>query len=192
MAASAHGSRGDGSAAEADPAERDADFEARWNVGGFTYLGGYSDFLLNAASNETAAEFVRHKIAATVHDPETAALLMPSHVIGCKRLCFDSGYYETFNRPNVSLVDVSRQPIEEITPTGVRVGGVDYEVDAIVYATGFDAMTGSLLKINACGPRSRCRRRGKPGRARTWAWQCTVCRTCSPSAAPAARRCSPT
>ncbi len=144
--------RGDGSAAEADPAERDADFEARWNVGGFTYLGGYSDFLLNAASNETAAEFVRHKIAATVHDPETAALLMPSHVIGCKRLCFDSGYYETFNRPNVSLVDVSRQPIEEITPTGVRVGGVDYEVDAIVYATGFDAMTGSLLKINARGP----------------------------------------
>ena len=66
--------RGDGVAAEADPAERDADFEARWNVGGFTYLGGYSDFLLNAASNETAAEFVRHKIAATVHDPETAAL----------------------------------------------------------------------------------------------------------------------
>lgn len=124
----------------------------RWNVGGFTYLGGYSDFLLNAASNETAAEFVRHKIAATVHDPETAALLMPSHVIGCKRLCFDSGYYETFNRPNVSLVDVSRQPIEEITPTGVRVGGVDYEVDAIVYATGFGAMTGSLLKINARGP----------------------------------------
>ena len=114
-------------------------------------MGGYNDLILNSASNETAAEFVREKIAETVLDPATAALLTPTHVIGCKRLCFDTGYYETFNRPNVSLVDVSQAPIE-ITPTGVRTGGVDHAVEVIVYATGFDAMTGSLLKINARGP----------------------------------------
>ena len=144
--------RGEGLAKEADPAEREQEYERRWAVGGFTYLGGYTDLLLDAESNETAAEFVRHKIAATVHDPEVAALLTPTHVIGCKRLCFDTGYYETFNRPNVSLVDVSREPIAEITPSGVRVGDTTYEVDMIVYATGFDAMTGSLLKIDARGP----------------------------------------
>jgi cyclohexanone monooxygenase len=144
--------RGEGLAKEAAPQERDAEYEARWNIGGFTYLGGYTDLLLDEASNETAADFVRRKIAATVHDPAVAALLSPTHVIGCKRLCFDTGYYETFNRENVSLVDVSREPIAAITPAGVRVGDTTYEVDVIVYATGFDAMTGSLLKIAAKGP----------------------------------------
>ncbi|MEQ1700307.1 MAG: NAD(P)/FAD-dependent oxidoreductase [Ilumatobacteraceae bacterium] len=144
--------RGEISALEVDDETRTAEYAKRWDIGGFTYLGGFNDLLLSAESNETAAEFVRGKIAETVHDPATAALLTPTHVIGCKRLCVDSGYYETFNRPNVTLVDVSQSPIEQITPTGVRVGGNDYEVDAIVYATGFDAMTGSLLKINARGP----------------------------------------
>jgi cation diffusion facilitator CzcD-associated flavoprotein CzcO len=143
--------RGEIGALEVDDATRHAEYAKRWDIGGFTFLGGYNDLILNPASNETAAEFVREKIAETVHDPTTAALLMPTHVIGCKRLCFDTGYYETFNRPNVSLVDVSQAPIE-ITPTGVRSGGVDHAVDVIVYATGFDAMTGSLLKINARGP----------------------------------------
>jgi cyclohexanone monooxygenase len=144
--------RGEGLAKEADPAEREQEYESRWNVGGFTYLGGYSDLLLDQASNETAAEFVRRKIAATVHDPAVAALLSPTHVVGCKRLCIDTGYYETFNRPNVALVDVSSEPIAEITPSGVRVGETTFDVDVIVYATGFDAMTGSLLKIGARGP----------------------------------------
>jgi cation diffusion facilitator CzcD-associated flavoprotein CzcO len=148
----ARSSRGDISALEVADEERAAEYARRWDVGGFTFLGGFNDLLLNPDSNETAAQFVREKIAETVHDPAVAALLTPTHVIGCKRLCIDTGYYETFNRANVSLVDVSEQPIEQITPTGVRVGGIDYDVDAIVYATGFDAMTGSLLKINARGP----------------------------------------
>ncbi len=147
----ARNSRGEIGALEVDDTTRRAEYAKRWDIGGFTFLGGYNDLILNPASNETAAEFVRERIAETVHDPATAALLTPTHVIGCKRLCFDTGYYETFNRPNVSLVDVSQAPIE-ITPTGVRSGGVDHAVDVIVYATGFDAMTGSLLKINARGP----------------------------------------
>ena len=144
--------RGELGALEVDDDTRAAEFAKRWEVGGLTFLGSYNDIILSAEANEATAAFVRDKIAETVHDPATAALLTPHHVIGCKRLCVDSGYYETFNRPNVSLVDVSRQPIEEITPTGVRVAGIDHEVDAIVYATGFDAMTGSLLKIDARGP----------------------------------------
>ena len=148
----ARSARGELGAFEVTPEVRAAEYQQRWEVGGLSFLGGYIDIILSPDSNETAAEFVRSKIAETVTDPATAALLTPSHVIGCKRLCVDTGYYETFNRDNVALVDVSKQPIEEITATGVRVSGVNYEVDAIVYATGFDAMTGSLLKINARGP----------------------------------------
>jgi len=148
----ARSARGEIGAFEVTPEVRAAEYEQRWGVGGLGFLGGYTDIILSPEANETAAEFVRAKIAGTVTDPTTAALLTPTHVIGCKRLCVDTGYYETFNRHNVSLVDVSTQPIEEITATGLRVGGVDYPVDAIVYATGFDAMTGSLLKINARGP----------------------------------------
>ncbi|MCE9621214.1 MAG: NAD(P)/FAD-dependent oxidoreductase [Actinomycetia bacterium] len=144
--------RGETNASDASPAELEAEYERRWAAGGLSYLGGYADLLLNKDSNETAAEFIRRQIRATVNDPAVAELLTPTNVVGCKRLCVDTGYYATFNRPNVSLVDVSQQPIEEITPRGVRVAGVDYEVDCIVYATGFDAMTGSLLKINANGP----------------------------------------
>ena len=94
---------------------------------------------------------MREKIRATVRDPAVAKLLEPHQVIGCKRLCIDSGYYETFNRPNVRLVDVSQAPIEAITPRGVRTGGLEYELDAIVFATGFDAMTGSLFAIDIRG-----------------------------------------
>ena len=144
--------RADTNAVDTDPAEREAEYERRWAAGGLSYLGGYADLLLNKASNETAAEFIRRQIRATVKDPAVAELLTPTNVVGCKRLCVDTGYYATFNRPNVSLVDVSEQPIEQITPTGVRVAGTDYEVDCIVYATGFDAMTGSLLKVSVTGP----------------------------------------
>jgi cyclohexanone monooxygenase len=86
-----------------------------------------------------------------VKDPVVAELLSPKNTIGCKRLCIDIGYYETFNRPNVELVDVSDAPIEEITRQGVRASGREWEVDAIVFATGFDAMTGALLKIDIRG-----------------------------------------
>jgi cation diffusion facilitator CzcD-associated flavoprotein CzcO len=144
--------RGMGSALSIDRESRDADYEARWAVGGLAYMHGYNDLLTNQEANETAAEFLRGKIASMVDDPEVARALSPTHTIGCKRLCLDTDYFATFNRPNVSLVDLQTQPLEEITAQGIRAGGVEHELDCIVYATGFDAMTGSLLKLNLRGP----------------------------------------
>ena len=139
------------SALVADPAERAAQFEARWERGGLQFLGAYGDLLIETEANEMAAEFVRDKIRQTVTDPAVAELLTPRTVIGCKRLCVDTGYYETFNRPNVTLVDVSETPISELTPGGLRVGDTDYDFDCIVFATGFDAMTGALLAVDIRG-----------------------------------------
>jgi cyclohexanone monooxygenase len=114
-------------------------------------LGAFGDLLYNQAANDLAAEFVRGKIREIVHDPEIAEMLSPRNVIGCKRLCVDTGYWETYNRPNVTLIDVSGEPIEAITPAGIRAKDQEYAVDAIVFATGFDAMTGALLKIDIRG-----------------------------------------
>ncbi|MEY3559178.1 MAG: phenylacetone monooxygenase [Actinomycetota bacterium] len=143
--------RSEQSALEVSETERRQEFERRWEEGGFAFLSSYNDFLLNNDANETVAEFVREKIYSIIKDPETAKKLLPQQVIGCKRLCLDSGYYETFNRPNVSLVDVSTDPIERITENGLVAGGEDHTFDVLVYATGFDAMTGSLLKIDIRG-----------------------------------------
>jgi cation diffusion facilitator CzcD-associated flavoprotein CzcO len=131
--------------------ERLAEYEARWESGGLPFLGAYADLILDRTANETAADFVRAKIREIVKDPALAELLTPHTVLGCKRLCSDTRYYETFNRDNVTLVDVSASPIEELTPTGVRVAGIDYPFDAIVFATGFDAMTGAVLGIDIRG-----------------------------------------
>ena len=138
-------------AVETPPEEREREFERRWQRGGLSFLGAYRDLLLDADANQTAANFVRGKIRAAVNDPGIAELLSPKNTIGCKRLCIDIGYYETFNRPNVTLIDVSEQPIEEISPRGVKVAGKEHEADALVLATGFDAMTGALLKIDIRG-----------------------------------------
>lgn len=143
--------RGDSSALEATNAERRAEFERRWQKGGFGFLSSYNDFLLKHEANDTVAEFVREKIRAIVQDPVTAEALLPQQVIGCKRLCLDTNYYETFNSPNVSLVPVDTHPIERITSRGLVVNGVEHTFDVLVYATGFDAMTGSLLKIDIRG-----------------------------------------
>ena len=143
--------RNDRSALEAAAEERRREYEARWAYGGVAFLGAYKDLLFDREANETAAEYVRNKIRETVHDPRVAELLCPTEIIGCKRLCVDTGYYATFNRPNVTLVDVSRSPIEEITPHGVKVGDEEYELDALVFATGFDALTGALLRIDIRG-----------------------------------------
>lgn len=139
------------SALAASPEQREAAFEARWHVGGFALLGAFNDLLLNENSNALAAEFVRQKIRASVNDPEVARLLCPKQTIGCKRLGVDTGYYETFNRLNVKLVDVSVNPIDEITPSGLKTGGQDYAFDALVLATGFDAMTGTLMALDLRG-----------------------------------------
>jgi cyclohexanone monooxygenase len=132
--------------------ERRSKFEARWNRGGLTFMSVYNNLALDKAANDTAADFVRDKIAEIVKDPETAKLLQPNnHPIGSKRICIDTEYFGTFNRPNVTLVDIKSNPIEEILPNAVRTGATDYEVDALVLATGFDAMTGSVAKIDIRG-----------------------------------------
>ncbi|MFN4089717.1 MAG: flavin-containing monooxygenase [Alphaproteobacteria bacterium] len=140
------------SAVDVPEEERQHHYEARWEVGGTAFMGAFHDLLTSKASNDTAAAFVRGKIGEMVKDPKIAAILQPrNHPIGTKRICVDSHYFETFNRPNVALVDLSDSPIEAITPKGVRVAGVEYEVDDIVFATGFDAMTGTLQKIDIRG-----------------------------------------
>ena len=138
-------------AAEMNPEERRREMEARWQKGGLSYYGVFADLLVNAEANNIATEFIRSKIRAEVHDPELAELLSPHSYMGCKRICLDTDYYATFNRPNVMLVDISDAPIEEITRTGLRTGGKEYALDTIVFAIGFDAMTGPLLRIDIRG-----------------------------------------
>ena len=131
--------------------ERRQELESRWELGGLAMYGVFNDVLANPAANDVATEFVRSKIRALVDDPHVAELLSPHSFIGCKRICLDTDYYATFNRPNVTLVDISDAPIEEITRTGLRTGGKEYEFDTIVFAIGFDAMTGPLLRVDIRG-----------------------------------------
>ncbi|MET0969659.1 MAG: NAD(P)/FAD-dependent oxidoreductase [Tardiphaga sp.] len=127
-------------------------YEQRWASGGLTFMGVYNNLVLDQQANDTAAAFIRAKIAEIVQDPHTARLLQPdSHPVGTKRICVDTDYYATFNHPHVKLVDVRAHPIERILPHAVRAGGQDYEIDALVLATGFDAMTGSVARIDIRG-----------------------------------------
>ena len=141
----------DKSAIAVSPEERREEFERRWQEGGLLFAAAYNDLILNADSNRTAAAFVRGKIREIVHDPAVAELLAPKNIIGCKRLCVDTGYWATFNRPNVSLVDISETAVEGFTADAVKVAGKEYKADAVVFATGFDAMTGALLRIDIRG-----------------------------------------
>ena len=135
-------------AVEVSEQRRRDEFEARWSYGGVTFMGAFADLLFDKRANDAAAEFVRNKIRGIVRDPGVAQLLCPENIIGCKRLCVDTDYYATYNRPNVELIDVRKTPIDRITPEGICVNGRSYEVDAIVLATGFDAMTGALTRID--------------------------------------------
>jgi cyclohexanone monooxygenase len=138
-------------ALEATPEERTRQYEEAWQRGGLPFLGAYGDLLFEKAANDTIADFAREKIRSIVKDPATAELLCPHNVFGCKRLCVDTGYFETYNLPHVKLVDVSETPIERFTAGGIEVNGTEYPLDAIVCATGFAAMTGSFDKIAITG-----------------------------------------
>jgi cation diffusion facilitator CzcD-associated flavoprotein CzcO len=137
--------------------ERARILEGLWEEGGFKFLwGGFHDLLIDPAANQIASDFIRNKIRETVKDPQTAEKLCPTdHPYGSKRPPIDTDYYVTFNRDNVSLVDLRRDPIVEITETGVRTRSGEFELDVLVFATGFDAMTGSLLKIDVRGKGGR-------------------------------------
>lgn len=140
------------SALDAEPDERQRHYDAQWETAGFGFVLAYYDLLLNLDSNATAADFVRDKIALAVDDPALAARLSPiGYPFGTKRPCVDSGYFETFNRENVTLVDMLVTPIESIDATGIATADAHYDLDVLVFATGFDAMTGSLLKPNIVG-----------------------------------------
>jgi len=142
----------DFSALSVSEEERQRIYEDRWRRGGTTFMAAFNDLIVDKAANDTAAAFVRSKIRDMVKDPRTAELLAPtSHPIGTKRICVDTAYFETYNRPNVTLVDIRPAGIERITPQGVLTGGVEYEADIIVFATGFDAMTGALTRIDIRG-----------------------------------------
>jgi cyclohexanone monooxygenase len=140
------------SALEVSDAERERVLEESWRDAGFSFIQCFSDLLLDERANRKVIDFIHRKIEEQVEDPEVAELLKPKdHFFGTKRPCVASNYYPTFNRDNVSLVDVGSAPIEAITPAGLRAGGREYELDALVYATGFDALTGALSRIEIVG-----------------------------------------
>lgn len=146
--------QGDKSALAVSPEERLQEYERRWAAGGTGIMAAYSDLLQNADANETVAEFVRGKIRNVVERPEVADLLVPvDYPIGAKRTCADAKYFETFNRENVTLVDHRGSPIQEMSSNGITAGSEFYRLDSLVLATGFDAMTGAISKIDIVGRR---------------------------------------
>jgi cation diffusion facilitator CzcD-associated flavoprotein CzcO len=135
---------------------RQHEYEKRWTRGGLGFTATFVDLLTSQEANDTAAEFCRAKIRAVVRDPAVAEALSPRHYpVGTKRMCVDTDYYATFNRDNVTLVDIRHAPIETITPRGLRTREGTYELDSLVFATGFDAMTGALLSIDIRGRAGR-------------------------------------
>ena len=134
----------------ASEAVRRERFEAAWAQGElFGILGVFADQGVNPASNEIVAEMIREKIRSVVTDPGTADALCPKdHYFGTKRPCLDTGYFETYNLPHVRLVDLRQQPITSITESGIDTADESLEFDAVVYATGFDAMTGALVAVD--------------------------------------------
>ncbi len=152
------------SALEATAEEREREFDRMWDAGGFAFwLANYQDMFFSPEANELCADYIRRKIRKTVKDPAVAQKLMPKgHYYGTKRQPLDTNYYETYNKDNVLLVDASTDgSIDEITEKGIRAGGKDYEFDIIVFATGFDALTGPFKALNV---------KGRGGRTLDQAW----------------------
>jgi cation diffusion facilitator CzcD-associated flavoprotein CzcO len=137
---------------QASAEERREAFEKRWELGGVLFSKTFSDQMTDMAANEEARKFYEEKVRAVIDDPDVADLLIPTdHPIGTKRICTDTNYFQTFNRPNVNLVSVRKTPITSIDVTGINTSDAHYDLDAIVLATGFDAMTGALAKIDIAG-----------------------------------------
>lgn len=137
---------------QASPEERRAAFEKRWELGGVLFSKTFSDQMIDPAANEEARKFYEEKVRAVIDDPALADLLIPTdHPIGTKRICTDSNYFQTFNRPNVTLISVRNTPIESVDAAGINTSDTHYDLDAIVLATGFDAMTGAMAKIDIVG-----------------------------------------
>ena len=155
MRYSAHGSLkdlNDVPALSVDEDQRQELYTKRWAIGGTGFLGSFNDLLTNADANYTAAEYVRQQIKRVVKDKETAEILCPrSYPIGTKRICIDTGYFETYNRENVKLVDISKRPIQRLVTDGIIVDDQLYPFDSIIFATGFDAMTGSIFNVDIKG-----------------------------------------
>ena len=140
------------SALDATQEEREAIWNALWDAGGTGFTGSYTDLTTNPDANRLVAQFVHARIREIVEDPAVAEKLCPTdHPFASKRLCLDTGYFDTFNRPNVTLVDISATPIERITTGAVEAGGQSHPIDLLVLATGFDAVTGPLLRMNVTG-----------------------------------------
>jgi cyclohexanone monooxygenase len=142
----------DTSALAVDAATREREYQARWAAGGLGFMAAFNDLILDRRANDTAAEFVRAQIRAIVRDPKVAEILCPKdHPIGTKRICADTDYFATYNRDNVTLIDLRATPITAITPRGLDTTGARFALDSIVFATGFDAMTGTLTRIDIRG-----------------------------------------
>ncbi len=139
-------------AKEADAESLQKQLEYAWNRGGYLMLAAYPDLLTDLESNKIVSDWVKEKIRARIKDPEVARKLMPEYPLGAKRLCVDTNYFETFNRDNVTLVDLRESGIDGFTAQGIRLeNGTEYALDAVIFATGFDAMTGALLSVDIRG-----------------------------------------
>jgi cyclohexanone monooxygenase len=142
----------DKAASQVGEAEREREFQRRWDQGGVNFVHSFNDVMIDQHSNDSIAEFVRQRIRAIVKAPEVAESLCPKdHPLGSKRICVDTGYYETYNRDNVTLVDLKKTPIGQVLPDGVRTTAKTFQLDAMVCATGYDALTGAVLNIDIRG-----------------------------------------
>ena len=142
----------DKAASQASAHEQANEYERRWSKGGVNFVHSFNDLMVDKHSNDTIADFVRAKIRASVQNPQVAEALCPKdHPLGTKRICVDTGYFETYNRANVTLVDLKQTPITEVVSNGIRTRDAYFELDALVCATGYDALTGAVLNIDIHG-----------------------------------------
>jgi cyclohexanone monooxygenase len=143
--------QGEETMAEQTPEQVEANLEKWWQVGGLQYMLSYPELVADEETNRVAADYFRSRVAEMISDPEYREKLMPQGVLGAKRLCVDTDYYETFNRDNVTLIDVNETPIERLTANGIQTSDGERHYDAIVFATGYDGMTGTLSKLDIRG-----------------------------------------